>query len=72
MCKKTGNTKPQKTTDSSQQPQQHQPRETLTSTTSSTGEEVCLLTSNFKVISCETKTFRDVSPSVEPYIPERV
>jgi len=68
----TGNTKPQKTTDSSQQPQHHQPRETLTSTTSSTGEEVCLLTSNFKVISCETKTFRDVSPSVEPYIPERV
>ena len=36
------------------------------------GEEVCHLTSNFKVISCETKTFRNVSPSVEPYIPERV
>jgi len=51
---------------------QHQPRETLTSTSSTGGEEVCHLTSNFKVISCETKTFRNVSPSVEPYIPERV
>ena len=37
-----------------------------------TGEEVSRLTSNFRAISCETNSYRDVSPSVEPFIPERV